>query len=119
MDENTQAVAGSDGVSIHSGFPNPAAERHNQASLTLDLNHLLVRRPASTYLFRISGHHWSNENIYDGDVVVVDRSLARRPNDLVVSWQNNNFNLCRQRQLPDDEPVWGVLTAVIHQVIRD
>jgi DNA polymerase V len=106
-------------VSIHSGFPNPAAERHGQASLTLDINRMLVPRPASSYLFRIAGHHWSDEGIYDGDVVVVDRSLARRPNDLVVTWQDSDFSLCRQRQLPDDEPAWGVVTSVIHQFISD
>lgn len=109
-------MAGSDGVSVHSGFPNPAADRRGQGpGLALDFNKLLVRHPSSTYLFRVAGHNWAALGIYDGDVAVIDRALQAGPGDLLVAWQGNALRLCRQNQLtPEDKP-WGVVTAVIHQ----
>lgn len=116
MQDDLETVAGSDGVSVHSGFPNPAADqRGRRTSLALDINRLLIRRPSSTYVFRISGHHAAHEGVYDGDVAVVDRGLATRSGDLVVIWQDGNLRLRRGHQLlPDDTP-WGVVTAVIHE----
>lgn len=119
MDESSTTMAGSDGVSVHSGFPNPALDRAGQGPrLALDINQLLVRHPASTYLFRIAGHRWSDQSIYEGDVAVIDRSCQQRPTDMVVIWQDNGFELCRQRQLADEVAAWGVVTAIIHQFDR-
>jgi len=116
MENDLPAVAGSDGVSVHGGFPNPAVERRGQAPrLSLDINQLLVRQPSSTYLFRIAGHHQADQGIYDGDIAVIDRALQAGPNDLLVSWRADDCILCRQHQLlPEDRP-WGVVTAIIHK----
>jgi hypothetical protein len=116
MDEDLQTMAHGDGVSIHSGFPNPALDRRGQGPrLALDLNQLLVRHPSSTYLFRVIGHHWTSQGVYDGDVAIIDRALQARPSDLIVAWRPEGSTLCRQHQLtPDDKP-WGVVTAIIHQ----
>lgn len=115
MDNDLQAVAGGDGVSLHSGFPNPALDRRGQAGLALDINRLLVRHPSSTYLFRISGHRWSDQGIFDGDIAVIDRSLPRRPGDLAVLWQDDSFIICRGSQVETPEAVWGIVTAIIHR----
>lgn len=116
MDPNIEAMAGSDGVSIHAGFPNPAADRRPQAGqLALNLNQLLVRHPSSTYLFRITGHQWVDQGIYDGDIAIIDRAPMPRRGDLVIVWQTSGFSLCRREQcLPDEQP-WGVVTSTIHQ----
>lgn len=117
MDNDLQAMADGDGVSVHSGFPNPALDRRGQSPrLALDINRLLVRHPASTYLFRIAGHRWSDQGIYDGDTAVIERGLEARPTDLVIAWQDDNgFNLYRWRQLGADDRLWGVVTAIIHR----
>jgi DNA polymerase V len=116
MDEHLQDLAGSDGLGVHAGFPNPAADAlraGSSARTGLDLNHLLIRRPASTYLFRVAGHQWSDQGVCDGDVAVVERRPYASANELVVAWQGNSFGLTRHRT--NSEPVWGVVTAVIHQ----
>ena len=119
MDQDIQDLAGSDGVSIHSGFPNPALDRRGQGpQLTLDLNRLLVRHPSSTFLFRIKGHLWVDQGVYDGDVAVIDRAVAARANDLVISRGDDGFQLYRQSQYTADEAPWGVVTAIIHQYER-
>ncbi len=106
-----------DGVSVHTGFPNPALDRVGRRQpLALDINQLVVRHPSSTYLFRISGHHWAGSGIYDGDVAVIDRALAPRGTDLVIVWEDSGFALRRQLDVLPDETPWGVVSATIHQL---
>ncbi len=116
MDDDLSALADSDGVSVHSGFPNPALDRRDRGrELALNLNQLLVRHPSSSYLFRISGHRWAEHGIRDGDLALVDRAAEAGPSDLVVIWQNDNFTIMPQRQLDRAELPWGTVVAVIHQ----
>jgi SOS-response transcriptional repressor LexA len=116
MDDSTTDLAGGDGVSIHAGFPNPAADRRRHgAPLALDLHQLLIKHPSSSYLFRVAGHHWAGQGIFDGDIAVIDRALPFRESDLVIVWENDSFFISRYRDLqPLDEP-WGVITSIIHQ----
>lgn len=119
MEPHTQDLAGGDGVSVHAGFPNPAIDRREQdGSLILDINQLLIKHPSSTYLFRISGHHWVDQGVFDGDVAVVDRALTPRDTDLVIDWQDG-FRIERYGQHMRREDIWGVVTAVIHQYDRE
>lgn len=116
MSDNLQNLADSDGVSVHGGFPNPALDhRTDKRPLSLDLNQLLVKRPSSTYLFRVEGHTWADQGIYDGDIAVIDRAPQATSQDLVVARRLHGSTIMRQSQLtPEDQP-WGVVTAVIHQ----
>lgn len=116
MQDDIQTLADGDGVSLHTGFPNPALDQRGQGRpLALDINQLLVRHPSSTYLFRVSGHAWARQGVYDGDIAVVDRALTPKPHQLVICWQASGFSIARLRQLtPEDEPL-GVVTAIIHQ----
>ena len=115
MDDNPAALALGDGVSIHSGFPNPAADQAGLTTpLALDLNRLLVRHPNSTYLFKIAGHGWEDRGIFDGDIALIDRALPARAKDLVIAWQASGFRFCQWSALDDDDVLWGVVSAVIH-----
>ncbi len=115
--DNLPTMANSDGVSTHRGFPNPALERRDPEAqtLALDLNRLLIRQPSSTYLFRIEGHHWSDQGIYDGDVAVIDRAAQAGSSDLIIAWSDQGMSLCRQHKLSPIDTPWGVVTAIIHQ----
>jgi DNA polymerase V len=116
MQDDLQALANSDGVSIHSGFPNPGLARRGQgAQLALDLNQLLVKHPSSTYLFRVSGHTWADQGIYDGDVVIVERARSAQTTDLVVTWHDGSLAIDKRHRLPATTQVWGVVVTVIHQ----
>lgn len=116
FDDVNSGAAGLSEVGVHAGFPNPAAERdHRKATLSLD--QLLVPRPNSTYFFRVQGHQWSDQGIYDGDIAVIDRALRPTAQDMVVAWQDD-FVLRRQSALPATMSAWGVVTAVIHRYQR-
>lgn len=101
-------------VSVHAGFPNPAADSDRRMH-GLSLDQLLLRHPSSTYLFRLQGHQWAREGIADGDIAVVDKSLHSSAADLVIAWQGDEFLLMRQQRLPGDVTPWGVVTAIVHQ----
>jgi DNA polymerase V len=99
------------GVSVHAGFPNPAAESPLENP---NFNKLLIRHPAATYCMAISGHAWEDRGVYDGDIVVIDRALSARGRDLVVWWQDDNFAISHANQLPENRSHWGAVSAIIH-----
>ncbi len=102
----------------------------------LDLNELCVKHEASTFFVRVDGFSMINAGITDGDLLVVDRSLATSNNAIVVALYNGGFTVKRllKREgrislMPDnpkyspitikgedDFEVWGVVTYVIKKV---
>lgn len=113
--------ASSRAVSVHAGFPNPAAER---STCPLSLDRLLIRSPCSTYFMRIQGHNWVQNGIYDGDIAIVDRARTPRQGGLVVSFTETGELVLQEqkqrRQMSRSavQAVWGVVTAIIHQYDR-
>lgn len=105
------------GVSMHAGFPNPAADKSLGG---LDLNRLLIQNTASTFLFRLRGNEWEELGIFDGDLAVVDRALDARKNDLVIWWSEHteNFAISKRKDIKVSANAWGVVAAVIHQFRR-
>ncbi|HEU4966942.1 MAG TPA: S24 family peptidase [Candidatus Saccharimonadales bacterium] len=101
-----------DGVSIHTGFPNAAADKRLRG---LDLNQLLIKNPSSTFMFRVRGEEGITQGIFNGDLAIVDRITPPRPQDLVLWHDGAQFNLSRPTRLDDSAVVWGTVTAVIHQ----
>jgi DNA polymerase V len=100
-----------EGVSVHSGFPNPAdgAPLNNP-----DFNRLLIQHPSATFCMRIAGHEWERQGIYDGDITVIDRALSPKLMDLVIYVLDDGFAISRFSRLIKNE-IWGVVTSVIHQ----
>jgi len=107
-----------DGVSVHAGFPNPAADK-NLGSL--DLDQLLIQHTASTFLFRLRGNDWEQFGIFDEDIAIVDRALDPRKNDLVIWWDEDTdgFAISKYKDLQAGANIWGVVTNVIHQFRKD
>lgn len=79
-------------IPISCGFPSPA---YDSKELPLDFNDLLLKHKSSTYCLRASGHSLENCGIYDGDILVVDKSLNAKNNDLVVAEYQGNFTAKR------------------------
>jgi len=118
---------------VCAGFPSPADDYVEEA---LDLNDLLVRNPPATFMMRVSGCSMEAAGIYDGDLLVVDRSLQARPGDIVIAYLNGELTVKRiatrggRLALVADDgafppieiteamdfEVWGVVTHVIRSV---
>lgn len=72
-----------DEVRVSAGFPSPAAD---YAEKTLDINEYLVRNPVSTFFFAVEGDSMQGAEIFDGDILVVDKSIAPRHGHIVIAF---------------------------------
>ena len=76
--------------SVVAGFPSPA-EQYQEPPL--DLNELLVKRPAATYFVRVEGDSMVGAGISDGDLLVVDRSLRPADGDVIIASVDGDFTV--------------------------
>lgn len=111
------------GVVYHAGFPNAGEDRQG---LALSLDALAIRHRVSTFLWRLPDDGVPELGWQGGSVVVVDRALSPRENDLLVALIDEDFVLrrLREKQLyrPDGEresatqaSIWGVVTHVLQE----
>jgi DNA polymerase V len=74
---------------VPAGFPSPADDVKDK----IDLNEHLIRRPESTYLVRVQGDSMIDAGIFDGDLLVVDRSIEPTTGDIVIAVVNGDFTV--------------------------
>ncbi|MFK7845553.1 MAG: LexA family protein [Rhodothermales bacterium] len=66
---------------VSAGYP---AVADNHVDRAISLNDL-VRHPPASFLVRVQGYSMIDEGIRDGDMLVVDKSLDYRNNDIIVA----------------------------------
>lgn len=71
---------------VRAGFPSPA-EAFVKDRLSCD--DYLVKNETATILVRVEGNSMINAGIFDGDIIVVDKSLTAVKGDIVVAWVEN------------------------------
>jgi len=116
---------------VAAGFPSPADDYFEK---TLDLNELLVQKPAATFFVRAQGQSMLGAGIHHNDILVVDHSIEPVPGKIVICALNGELTVKRldrengQWQLKAENPdypdiaifedlelvIWGVVTTVIH-----
>ncbi len=117
--------------SVVAGFPSPAEQ---YTDTPLDLNDLLVKRPAATFFLRVQGDSMIGEGIREDDLLVVDRSITPISGDVIIAAVDGEFTVKYYRNDKDGlrlEPAnsaypvirlksgqeldyFGKVTAVIH-----
>jgi DNA polymerase V len=118
---------------VVAGFPSPADD---SVEKSLDLNELLIKRPAATFFVRVEGDSMLGAGIHPDDILVVDRSLSPGAGKIVVCALNGELTVKRlarddhQWRLVAANPdypdiaihegleaiIWGVVTASIHLI---
>ncbi len=73
---------------VKAGFPSPATD---YVQNRIDLNTLLIRHPATTYLVEVEGDSMIDIGIYPNDILVVDRALTASNKDIVVALVDDGF----------------------------
>lgn len=76
--------------SISAGFPSPALDF---VDLSIDLNKHLIKHPAATFYGRVKGESMKNAGIYDGDLLVIDKSIKPVHGKIAVCYINGEFTL--------------------------
>ncbi len=72
----------------YTGFSSPS-ENFSESSISLD--EYLIKHPAATFLTYASGDSMVNAGIYNGDLLIVDRSLDVRNGDIVIAIFNGEL----------------------------
>jgi DNA polymerase V len=118
---------------VAAGFPSPADDYIDK---NLDLNELLVQKPAATFFVKAQGESMLGAGIHNNDILVVDRSIDPIAGKIVVcalngeltvkrlAYENSRWQLKAENpNYPDieiyenlDMVIWGVVTNVIHPV---
>ena len=116
------------------GFPSPATDYIEE---DIDLNIHLIKNTPATFVIRVQGKSMSSVGIYDGDLLIVDKSLNPKNfstvivnvnEELVVKnfikEKDQSFLTSGSKKFKDkinltENPeifIWGVVTYVIHAV---
>jgi DNA polymerase V len=116
---------------ISCGFPSPADD---YVEGILNLNEKLIPRPSSTFLVRAEGDSMNGAGIFEGDLLIVDKSITPAHNQIVIAVVNGEFTVKRllyrfpKTFLQPENPkyktleitaemgflVWGTVTYAIH-----
>lgn len=114
--------------SIKAGFPSAAEDFMER---DLDLNELLIKHKAATFMVKVDGSSMVNAGIYHDDILVVDKSLDADNEDVIIAVVDGELTVKRyvnkggRRELvaeSDDFPniklddvgellIWGVVTT--------
>lgn len=70
---------------VPAGFPSPAQD-HLEQEISLD--ELLNLRAPHTYLVRANGDSMTGAGIYNGDLLIVDRSKLAKHDDIIIAAVN-------------------------------
>ena len=118
---------------VRAGFPSPAAD-HTQKRI--DLNDHLIRNKEATFIFKVKGDSMVGAGIYEGDALVIDRSIEAKHNNIVLAVLNNEFTVKRLYKRGgvvklvaenalyppivvksgEELSVWGVVTYNLHKL---
>jgi DNA polymerase V len=117
---------------VGAGFPSPATDYVED---DIDLNTHLIKNIPSTFLIRVQGKSMNSVGIYDGDILVVDKSLNPKNFSTVivnineelvvktfVTEKEQSFLTSGSKEIKDkinltgnpEILIWGVVTYVIH-----
>ena len=80
------------GCPITAGFPSPASDYLED---NLDLNEFMIEHPSATFFVRVAGDSMINAGIFQGDYLIVDRSLQVSQNDIVIAVVNGELTVKR------------------------
>ena len=115
---------------VGAGFPSPATDYIED---DVDLNTHLIKNPPATFIIRVQGKSMSDVGIYDGDLLIVDRSINPKNSSTVIAnvneelvvktftkGKNNNYLTSGSNKIELSENpnviIWGVVTYVIHKL---
>lgn len=118
---------------VPAGFPSPAQD---YSDTQIDLTRLLIRDELSTFIVRVSGESMEGAGIFDGDELIVDRSIEPRDGHVVVAIVDGEMTVKRlhiknsgvilqaeNAAYPDVEVaelselmIWGVATRCLHHL---
>ena len=118
---------------VQAGFPSPAQGEYADS---IDLNRALITNPAATFCARVIGNSMVDVGINEGDLLIIDRSLAPHDGSIAVCFIDGDFTVKRlsvkeeglfltpanasypELRVAEDShfEVWGVVSHIIKRL---
>ena len=116
------------------GFPSPATDYIED---DLDLNTHLISNAPATFIIRVQGKSMRDVGIYDGDLLIVDKSINPKSFSTVIANVNEELvvkTFVKEKEISyltsgskstidkinlgenQEVIIWGVVTYVIHKL---
>ena len=115
---------------ISAGFPSPAEDFTDSG---IDLNKELIDNKFSTFFGRVKGNSMQDLGIHDGDIMIIDKSIAPQNGKIAICYIDGEFTIKRIKLekngcwlMPandnykpikvtsdNDFMIWGIVTHVI------
>ena len=86
---------------VRAGFPSPAADF---IDVSIDLNKHLIKHPSATFYARAKGDSMKDAGIFDGDLLIVDKSIDPADGKIAICYVNGEFTVKRIKK--DKDEVW-------------
>ena len=97
------------------GFSSPAT---HYSEPRIDLNEVLVSNSSSTFFIRIVDDEFKEFGAFKNDVLIVDKSLTPKLNQLVLAAVDDSFKIVRiDKTYTSELNIWGTITYVIKSVL--
>lgn len=118
-------------MKVQAGFPSQVEET---VFNRLDLNKHLIKNPSATFFVEVSGETMINAGIKAGNILVVDKMLIPRNNNIVIAVVDKEFTVKRLKidttgmylisenklfnsvKVEDNCYICGVVTSIINQL---
>jgi len=75
---------------VEAGFPTIAEE---DSSNTISLDEMLIDNKGATYMLSVKGDSMKDAGIFDGDMVLIDRTKTAKPGKIVVAEIDGEYTL--------------------------
>ncbi len=119
---------------VNAGFPSPALDYREDS---INLGDLIVTNRAATYTMQVNGNSMEDANLFDGDFLVIDRSVNPADGLMAVCYLDGGFVVKTIRRIGNklflvsanpaykpieinefnDLTVWGIVTWIVHKAL--
>ena len=119
---------------VSAGFPSPALDYKEEP---LNLGDLLITNRAATYTMRVNGNSMEDANLFDGDFLIIDRSITPQDGLMAVCYLDGCFVVKTIRRIKNqlfllsenpaykpieisefnDLTIWGIVTWIVHKAL--
>ncbi len=83
----------------------------------LSLDERFVRRPAATFFAVVEGDGMAGRGLFDGDILIVDRSLTPHPGSIVVAVLDGELTVRPFASVVGEDAIlWGVARGLVRDL---
>ena len=100
-------------VGIQAGFPSPADDF---IELSIDINKEYIKNRDFTFFAKVKGHSMKNVGIFDGDLLIIDKSIAPQDNKIAICQVDGDFTVKRIKI--EHDAVWLIAENEAYDPIK-